>query len=204
MMPYLPQVQDRDGSLRAQLEVIRAEMGPDTSLADVIRKFIREGIGNYEAKKRLIDQMRDRDPIDKIRAIETLGMTRQYESELARLRAEQDHGDRIKAELAGLDKELKKLARLLSQNLPDAEYESELARLRAGYRSQEAALALVEFELEHLFDQGLSEEDEDAGRARLRAERQKLLVKQNELWSEQDRLQAQINITPNHQQGDSS
>lgn len=203
-MPYLPQVQDRDGSLRAQLEVIRAEMGPDTSLADVIRKFIREGIGNYEAKKRLIDQMRDRDPIDKIRAIETLGMTRQYESELARLRAEQDHGDRIKAELAGLGKELKKLARLLSQNLPDAEYESELARLRAGYRSQEAALALVEFELEHLFDQGLSEEDEDAGRARLRAERQKLLVKQNELWSEQDRLQAQINITPNHQQGDSS
>jgi hypothetical protein len=51
-MPYLPQVQDRDGSLRAQLEVIRAEMGPDTSLADVIRRFIREGIDRHNNQKK--------------------------------------------------------------------------------------------------------------------------------------------------------
>jgi hypothetical protein len=44
---YLPQVYDKDGTLRKQLEVIRAEMGPDTSLADVIRRFIREGIARY-------------------------------------------------------------------------------------------------------------------------------------------------------------
>jgi len=50
-LPYLPQVQDRDGSLRAQLEAIRAEMGPDTSLADVIRKFIREGIERHNQQK---------------------------------------------------------------------------------------------------------------------------------------------------------
>ena len=36
----------RDGSLRAQPEEIRAEMGPDNSLADVIRMAIREFIAN--------------------------------------------------------------------------------------------------------------------------------------------------------------
>ena len=46
-MPYLPQVSDRDGTLRAQLEVIRAERGPDTSLADVIRMAIREFIDRH-------------------------------------------------------------------------------------------------------------------------------------------------------------
>jgi hypothetical protein len=40
----LPQVADRDGSLREQLDAIRAEMSPDTSLADVIRTAIREFI----------------------------------------------------------------------------------------------------------------------------------------------------------------
>jgi hypothetical protein len=49
-MSYLPQVQDRDGSLRAQLEVIRAEMGPDTSLADVIRQAMREFIARHNQK----------------------------------------------------------------------------------------------------------------------------------------------------------
>jgi hypothetical protein len=44
---YLPPVADRDGSLRAQLEKIQAELGPDTSLADVIRKFIREDIERH-------------------------------------------------------------------------------------------------------------------------------------------------------------
>lgn len=44
---YLPQIYDKDDALREQLEVIRAEMGPDTSLADVIRRFIREGIDRY-------------------------------------------------------------------------------------------------------------------------------------------------------------
>ena len=38
---YLPPVADRDGSLRAQLEKIQAELGPDTSLADVIRRALR-------------------------------------------------------------------------------------------------------------------------------------------------------------------
>ena len=41
---YLPPVADRDGSLRAQLEKIQAELGPDTSLADVIRTALREFI----------------------------------------------------------------------------------------------------------------------------------------------------------------
>jgi hypothetical protein len=39
---YLPPVADRDGSLRAQLEEIRAaEQDPDLSLADVVRRAIR-------------------------------------------------------------------------------------------------------------------------------------------------------------------
>lgn len=51
-MPYLPQIQDRDDSLREQLEKIRAEMGPDVSLADVIRKAIREFIANHNQQKK--------------------------------------------------------------------------------------------------------------------------------------------------------
>ena len=46
-MPYLPHVQDRDGSLWAHPEEIKAGMSPDTSLADVIRRFIREGIDRH-------------------------------------------------------------------------------------------------------------------------------------------------------------
>lgn len=38
---YLPPVADKSGELRAQLEKIQAELGPDTSLADVIRRAIR-------------------------------------------------------------------------------------------------------------------------------------------------------------------
>jgi hypothetical protein len=45
---YLPQVSDRGDVLRQQLEAIRAEMGPDTSLADVIRKAIREFIARQK------------------------------------------------------------------------------------------------------------------------------------------------------------
>jgi hypothetical protein len=38
---YLPPVADKSGELRAALEEIQTEMGPDTSLADVIRAAIR-------------------------------------------------------------------------------------------------------------------------------------------------------------------
>jgi len=48
---YLPQVQDRDGKSPAQLEVICAKLDPDASLADVIRRLIREGIARYNSKK---------------------------------------------------------------------------------------------------------------------------------------------------------
>lgn len=41
---YLPQVRDRDGSLRRELLSVQKEMGPDASLADVIRKLLREAI----------------------------------------------------------------------------------------------------------------------------------------------------------------
>lgn len=49
-MPYLPQVQDRDGSLRAALEKIQATQGPDRSLADVIRQAIREFIARNKER----------------------------------------------------------------------------------------------------------------------------------------------------------
>jgi hypothetical protein len=45
---YLPPVADRNGALRAQLESIRAEQDdPDVSLADVIRRALREYIARH-------------------------------------------------------------------------------------------------------------------------------------------------------------
>jgi hypothetical protein len=44
---YLPPVADPGGKLRPQLEEIRAGLGEDVTLADVIRRFIREGIVRY-------------------------------------------------------------------------------------------------------------------------------------------------------------
>lgn len=46
---YLPPVADRNGELRAQLESIQKQIGnPDITLADLVRRFIREGIERYQ------------------------------------------------------------------------------------------------------------------------------------------------------------
>lgn len=41
---YLPQVRDSGGKLRRELEEIRRRESPDTSLADLIRRALREYI----------------------------------------------------------------------------------------------------------------------------------------------------------------
>lgn len=48
---YIGPVADPGGKLRPDVERIAAELGEDVTLADVIRRFIREGIANYDAKK---------------------------------------------------------------------------------------------------------------------------------------------------------
>ena len=187
---------DLGADVRQLLDEVRAAMADsDATTVDIIGLALRELLGSYRVMRSLIDsELRDerREPADKIRAIEGLGMTRQYAAELTPLQAEQDHREAVKAELAELAKELRTLAKRLNpysrDRLSDAEYEAELTRLRAG-ASPEAALEVVQFELRHLNErEELPDEAEDADRDRLRAERARLRARENERYADQDRL----------------